>query len=276
MRILGITEQGAIHYQYYENGTYKDVYLYGYDWCSNIYHGLCIVMKGLRYGIIKASGVISFPLSEMGGVKIVVNPDGFVAFKKREVFKDVTKEGRIITCFDGNRIELPVGIHWCEEWIDGYIAVESNGKWGLLNKELVFVLETIYESIQYIGNKRCLCCLKEDDKDSYSIYNIETDNFLQLPYDECSHFENGCAVVSKVMKEIKHPWTNNVDRTYAYGLIDNTGQELLPCEYAKVQFKKPIKYASNNIDDYEEPYDWESGYLDAFEGDPEAIWGREW
>jgi len=271
-----ITEQGAIHYEYYEDETCKDVYLYGYDWCSKVCHGLCYVMKGHRYGIIEASGTISFPLSEMGDVKIAVNPDGFVAFNKRDVFKDVTKEGRLITYLNDNRIELPVGIHWCEEWMDGFIAVESNGKWGLLNTELEFVLETKYESIQYIENKRFLCCSKEKDKESYSIYSIETDSYLQLPYDDCSHFESGCAIVSKVIKEIKHPWTNNVDRTYAYGLIDYLGRELLPCECSKIQFKEPIKYDDNNSDNYEEPYDWESGYKDAFEDEPGATWGREW
>lgn len=271
-----ITEQGAIHYEYYEDETCKDVYLYGYDWCSKVCHGLCYVMKGHRYGIIEASGTISFPLSEMGDVKIAVNPDGFVAFNKRDVFKDVTKEGRLITCLNDNRIELPIGIHWCEGWTDGFIAVESKGKWGLLNTELEFVLETKYESIQYIENKRVLCCSKENDKESYSIYSIETDSYLQLPYDDCSHFESGCAIVSKVIKEIKHPWTNNVDRTYAYGLIDYLGRELLPCECSKIQFKEPIKYDDNNSDNYEEPYDWESGYMDAFEDEPGATWGREW
>jgi hypothetical protein len=271
-----ITEQGAIHYEYHEDETCKDVYLYGYDWCSKVYHGLCVVMKGRRYGIIEASGTISFPLSEMGDVKIAVNQNGFVAFNKQKDFMDVTKEGRIITYLDGNKIELPVGIHWCEEWTDGYIAIESNGKWGLLNTELEFVLETKYESIQCIENKRVLCCSKENDKESYSIYSIETDSYLQLPYDDCSHFESGYAIVSKVIKEIKQSWTNNVYRTYAYGLIDYLGHELLPCEYSKIQFKEPIKYDNNFAVNYEEPNDWKSDYRDAFEDEPGATWGREW
>ena len=271
-----ITEQGAIHYQYDYGEHYgRDVFLFGYDWCSDIYHGLCIVIKDNRYGIIEETGNITFPLCEMGDVEIVPNVDGYVVFSKNEEFKEVTKEGRIITYLDGNRIDLPVGIHWCDEWTDGYIAVESNGKWGLLNTKLEFVLKTKYESIQYIGNRRVLCCLKENDKDSFFIYSIETKTILQLPYDDCSHFENGCAIVSKIMKEIKHQWTNNVDRTYAYGLIDDLGNELLPCEYSIVQFNKPIKYDNNNSDNYEEPYDWKSDYRDAFEDDPGATWGRE-
>ena len=265
-----ITEQGAIYYEYYEDETCKDVYLYGYDWCSEVYHGLCIVMKGLRYGIIEASGVTSFPLSEMGNVKIAVNPDGFVAFYKCETFKDVTKDGRIITCLNDKRIELPIGIHWCDEWIDGYIAVESNGKWGLINTELEFVLETKYESIQYIENKRVLCCSNENDKDSYSIYSIETGSFLHLPYDICSHFENGCAIVGR-----KYNWglIDAVWNKYAYGLIDNLGKELLPCNYMEIQFEKPIKEVIYS-DSYEEPYDWKSDYRDAFEDEPGATWGR--
>lgn len=259
-----ITAKGAI---YCEN---DNIYLYGYDWCSSIYHGLCIVMKGQRYGIVEKSGAVSFPLSEMGDVKIATNPEGYIAFSKYEVFRDVTKDGRIITCLDGNRIELPVGIHWCDEWIDGFIAVESNGKWGLLNSEFVFVLETKYESIQYIGNKRVLCCSNENDKDSYSIYSIETGLFMHLPYDICSHFENGCAIVGR---KYNCGLIDAVWNKYAYGLIDNLGKELLPCNYMEIQFEKPIKEVIYS-DSYEEPYDWKSDYRDAFEDEPGATWGR--
>ena len=265
-----ITKKGAIC-------SPKDkVYFYGYDWCSSIYHGLCIVMKGRRYGIVEKSGVVSFPLNEMGDVMIAANPDGYISFSKNEEFKEVTKDGRIITYLDRNRTELPVGIHWCDEWIDGYIAVESNGKWGLLNSEFEFVLETKYESIQYIGNKRVLCCIKDSDKKSYSFYNIETSSFLHLPYNICSHFENGCAIVAK-----EYHWglIDGEWKDYAYGLIDNMGQELLPCNYMAIQFKKPIiTIIKRGIysDSYEEPYDWESDYLDAFEDEPGATWGREW
>ena len=271
-----ITEQGAIHYEYYEDETCKDVYLYGYDWCSEVYHGLCIVMKGLRYGIIEASGVTSFPLSEMGNVKIAVNPDGFVAFYKCETFKDVTKEGRIITYLNDKRIELPIGIHWCDEWNDGYIAVESNGKWGLLNKELEFVVDTKYDNVQYIGDKHVLCCDKDNEDKKYIIYDIGTGEYSSLPYNFCSRFEKGFAIVSNVIDEIKLPFTNKIHRNYAYGLIDNTGKELLPCIYSKIQFEEPAKIDNNSHDDYEEPYEWESDYRDAFEDEPGATWGRVW
>ena len=271
-----ITEQGAIHYEYYEDETCKDVYLYGYDWCSEVYHGLCIVMKGLRYGIIEASGVTSFPLSEMGNVKIAVNPDGFVAFYKCETFKDVTKEGRIITYLNDKRIELPIGIHWCDEWNDGYIAVESNGKWGLLNKELEFVVGTKYDNVQYIGDKHVLCCDKDNEDKKYTIYDIGTGEYSSLSYNFCSRFEKGFAIVSNVIDEIKLPFTNKIHRNYAYGLIDNTGKELLPCIYSKIQFEEPAKIDNNSHDDYEEPYEWESDYRDAFEDEPGATWGRVW
>lgn len=269
-----ITEQGAIHYQYCIEERYdRDVFLMGYDWCSDIYHGLCIVIKGNCYGIIEESGELTFPLSEMGHVKIAPNKNRDVCFKKWDEYKSITKCGQIITCLDKMVVELPVGIHWCDEWIDGYIAVESNNKWGLLNVNLEYVLETKYDSVQYIGNKRVLC--KENEEDRYTIFCIETGERIPLPYNECSRFANGCAIVSKVIKEFKQTWTNEVHRDYVYGLIDNTGQELLPCNYTQIQFKKPIKIENINNNYYEEPYDWKSDYRDAFEDEPGAYWGRE-
>ncbi len=271
-----ITEQGAIHYQYCIEERYdRDVFLMGYDWCSDIYHGLCIVIKGNCYGIIEETGHITFPLCEMGDVEIVPNVDGYIVFSKGTVHKKVTKDGRIITRLNKTYIELPVGIHWCDEWIDGYIAVESNGKWGLLNSKLEFVLETKFDNVQYIGNKHVLCYSSESEKESYSIYSIETGSYIHLPYDDCSQFENGCAIVAKVIKETPNTWSSLVSKKYTYGLIDNMGQELLPCNYMDIQFKKPIIKRVIYSDSYEEPYDWESGYKDAFEDEPEATWGRE-
>ena len=95
---------------------------------------------------------------------------------------------------------------------------------------------------------------------------------MHLPYNICSHFENGCAIVAKKYhwRLIDGEWKN-----YTYGLIDNMGQELLPCNYMDIQFKKPIIKRVIYSDSYEEPYDWKSDYRDAFEDEPGATWGRE-
>ena len=273
---IRINEQGAIHYQYYHNDFYKDIYLFGYDWCSEIYHGLCIVMKGLNYGIIEETGTVTFPLCEMKNIKIAPNTDGYVCFNKGKEYKRVTKDGHLITNLKNNSVELPLGIQWCDEWKDGYLAVESDGKWGLLNDKLEFVVDTKYDNVQYIGNKRALCESPESEREPYSIYNIETSSYMHLPYDGCSLFENGYAIVAKIIKETKNPWSSLVSREFAYGLIDNMGQELMACDYTQIQFKKPIKNEIINSDTYEEPYDWKSDYRDAFEDDPEAVWGRKW
>ena len=99
---------------------------------------------------------------------------------------------------------------------------------------------------------------------------------MHLPYDGCSLFENGCAIVAKIIKETKNPWSSLVSREFTYGLIDNMGQELIACDYSQIQFKKPINNDIINSDTYEEPYDWKSDYRDAFEDDSEAVWGRKW
>lgn len=275
---IRITEQGAIHYEYNEDGLKKDVFLYGYDWCSRIFYGLniCIVMKGHCYGLIDLTGKEILPLSEMGNVKIEPNSSGHVCFRKGCDYKIISRNGLLITSLFGNDVELPNGIHWCDEWNDGYIAVESNGKWGLMNKELEFVVDTKYDNVQYIGDKHVLCCDKDNEDKKYTIYDIGTGEYSSLPYNFCSRFEKGCAIVSNVIDEIKLPFTNKIHRNYAYGLIDNTGKELLPCIYSKIQFEESAKIENNSHDDYEEPYDWESGYYDAFEDEPGATWGREW
>ena len=70
-------------------------------------------------------------------------------------------------------------------------------------------------------------------------------------------------------------WFSEIHK-YNSPVIDNTGKELLPCIYSKIQFEEPAKIDNNSHDDYEEPYEWESDYRDAFEDEPGATWGRVW
>ncbi len=279
-----ITENGLIHHSYYVetnargpgDGYDVDVFLSGYDWCSKDYYGLCIVQKGNKYGIISEDGTVLFPLSEMGDVVIVAN-EGSISFKKKyeNEYKSITKNGKIITECNNNIIELPSGIHWCKQWTDGFIEIESNGKWGLLDLSLQIVIEPKYDFVQYIGENHVLCKLNSDNNKKYCIVDLNNGNEFVLPYDSCSVFENKVAIVSKVINEYKSNWSNEITREFAYGLIDYTGKEILPCTFDKVQFRIPPRVEKLNDDyGYNDDYDWREGLLDAFEGDPDAMWGR--
>ena len=135
------------------------------------------------------------------------------------------------------------------------------------------------------------------DKGKWGYYNSQTQKTIPAQFQEDSDFVNGFAIVKQysnlcygVIDEDGHeiiPFIfsrikkkkNGLFKAgpeFAYGLIDNMGQELMACDYTQIQFKKPIKNDIINSDTYEEPYDWKSDYRDAFEDDPEAVWGRKW
>ena len=276
-----LSEDGQIHYTFVVvtnargegDGDVEDVYLRGYDWCSEIYHEHCIVQKDNLFGIINQTGHITYPLSEMGDVKIVADKDGYLCFKKHDEYKKITNDGRIRTIKGDKYIDLPAGIHWCKIWNEDFIEVESNGKWGLLNSQLEMIIEAKYDYIQYVSNNFALCKSTENKKTSNFLINFLTGEELLLPYHHCSEFENGCSIVSIITKENYDIRLNRDCNEYAYGLIDYSGKELLPCKYEKIQFRIPPKIEkSKNY--YYDDYDWREGLMDAFEGDSDAMWGR--
>lgn len=65
-------------------------------------------------------------------------------------------------------------------------------------------------------------------------------------------------------KEMK-PGMRLNDTDYIWDYLDSYVEEEEPA-----MFDDDIDYA------FEEDYDWEPDYRDAFEDDPEACWGREW
>ena len=100
----------------------------------------------------------------------------------------------------------------------------------------------------------------------WGYYNTETHTMIPAQFQDDSDFVNGFAIV----KQYSNSCYGVID------LIDNMGQELMPCDYTKIQFKTPMKNDIISSDTYEEPYDWKSDYRDAFEDEPGATWGREW
>ena len=293
-----ITENGCIHVKHYHEHyndygfDLEDIYLMGYDWCSEEYKTMehtnsnpkefRIVYKGDKQGIINTKGIETFPLSKLMDVQIY--GDKYLHFKKNDEMKDINEKGQIATYYYDRLIYLPSGIHWCGSWQDGYIPVESERKWGLMNSKLEFVIDTIYDNLMFIGNKRFLCeKIKNDAKSSYSIYDIESGDYQALPYDKCTNFEDNCSIVSIFIRTYERSFGHRgsrvtmIENEYKYGLIDNLGKELLPCIYDKMQFREPPKSDDEYYDPYvpyipDEPYSVEDSLMDALDGEPDAYW----
>lgn len=302
------TEDGMIKLSY--GSDY--IYLKGFDWCSEFHDtewndgsfmnkGYAIAIQGDKQCIISANDYfpkVTFPLTEMGEVEIDFNgKDEYdkndIIFKKKGETRKVNSNGEIITYFNNHEIILPKGIYWCTEWKDNYLEVESNGKWGLIDSELNFILEINYTTVQYIGAGKVLCKIKKDESvynDFYEIkiYDIFTSCFRQLDYDNCSPFINGFSVVYNIKRlnpAIKYtigPNTYIYETKKTYGLIDINGNNILPCTYDMVSFDEP-NYPEGNTNNDEEKYEGSEDldnldalYRDAFEDDPDAINGREW
>lgn len=261
---------GEILYSYYDdNRGWIDGHIRGYDWCSEGHKGFHVVTKGNMQGIIEDSGDETFALTDLGEILISFDEEENLVFKNYYLgTKLINENGQIKSEYNNKELLMPVGIHWCLDWLDNYIPVMSNGKWGILNKDMSYIIEPHFDLIQYIYDEKVLCINNiENIKDIY-IYDITTKGFKQLDYDTCSDFEEGCAIVSKVV-------SNDKKGNSLYGLIDNNGRELLPCIYRNIQFREPPRKEQYQSHDYYDPYDnysREDSLMDALDGQMDAYW----
>jgi hypothetical protein len=254
--------EGEILYSYYDdNSGWTEGHVRGYDWCSDGHKGFHVVTKGNLQGIIDDYGAETFSLTDLGRIQIDFDKEENLVFKQfRLGEKQINEKGQIISINNNTKIILPVGIHWCAQWNEGYLPVESCGKWGLLDSEMNWIVEPYYDKIQYALNKMVLCIKNSESGKEIYIYDINKNEFKQLNYDDCSDFENGFAIVSRINNESRR-------NSNLYGLIDNNGCELLPCTYQKMQFKEPPKEEEhsfyNSHDSYEDYHDYERDTWDA-------------
>lgn len=259
-----MNRNGKIQIDYYESsndpydpGYELTTYLTGYDWCSEINNKHCIVWKGKQQGIINQNGTETCKLLDRGDIRIDFDDKGNLIYRKLNKSKLITTEGQIITSHNGSRFLLPAEVQWCEEWCGNIIAIMIDGKWGVYSKHRYFILDPIYDQIQCIDGVHILCVTNKNEgknSKSLSIYNIKSHSYIDLPYDTCSDFKNGVAIVSRVIKEEK-TYSGSIRKESLYGIIDLGGHELLPCVYTDIQFEKPpkIERSFGSYDDYEEP-----------------------
>lgn len=260
-----ITEQGLIHYGYWEkeytdHAYFQDVYLFDYDWCSDIYDDICIVKKGNLQGIIEKNGSEVLKLTDFCDVNLEIENNKIV-FKKKKDFKYIAQNGGIITHLNDNVVILPKGICWCDNWVDGYICVEMEGKWGVLNENLDIILECQFEYTQYAGNNKIFCIINEDGKKQYFLFDIINQKFITLDFDHVGKFEQNHAIVSKCIKETKS-YNGESKKEFLYGLLNCDGNLKLDCIYRNIQFVKPsIKRTFNH--NYYSDYDYRQESWDA-------------
>lgn len=257
-----ISLEGEILFSYYDdNSGWTEGHVRGYDWCSDGHKGFHVVTKGNLQGIIDDYGAETFSLTNLGQIQIGFDKEENLVFKQFLLGeKQINEKGQIISINNDTKIILPVGVHWCTQWNEGYLPVESYGKWGLLDSELNWIVEPYYDKIQYALNKMVLCVKNSESGKEIFIYDICKNEFKQLNYDDCSDFENGFAIVSRINKESRR-------NSNLYGLIDNNGCELLPCTYQNMQFKEPPKEEDHSFysshDSYEDYNDYERDTWDA-------------
>ena len=84
-------------------------------------------------------------------------------------------------------------------------------------------------------------------------------------------------------KKVMEPGVNLNDIEYIWDYIDMYVEEEAPnvhesCLDDEYDYNDEYYDCDDSWEDYDGPYmsdkDWD--YYDAFEGDPEAVWGREW
>jgi len=228
-------------YKYYEENRYRISKAGGrYQYISEIMNGAAIVKNNGKWGVVSLTGGQMIPcvydkVSTYDNGAVIVSKDGEIytvnsqnqriALLKTETqdFKNLSESvsallinGKWIRCTPGfltGTTEFEdIGI-----LSNGYMAVKSNGKWGVQTKNGEYLIPAEYEEIKMDELGRCrfqeTVFVKKDG--AYYLYN--GDGMQNTAYDDAYPF--GASYYAAVKKNGK------------WGFIDNTGREVLPFEW---------------------------------------------
>ncbi len=128
---------------------------------------------------------------------------------------------------------------------NSYIAVYTNGKWGVINSKGDIVVQPTYDEYIVIpdATKPVFICETNVDADNVTYSSNAIDNSskqLFTSYDKVEALQN-------VDSDGQVFYANNVlkvSKDGKFGLINLAGKELLPCNYDSIE---PIKYIANSF-----------------------------
>ena len=165
------------------------------------------VRKDGKYGLINLNGkeILECKYDNIYSIKGISNSLLLISGEKQGLASDV---GEIIVPADYKEIR-PAG----KEYTDGYIVINSEGKYGLIDNNKEIILETVYDDIKPISGNN-LYVVKEGD--SFKIINQAKETIIDGGFDEVLQISGENIVVK---------------RSLSVGVITTSNVEKIPFEY---------------------------------------------
>ncbi|MGN0510022.1 MAG: WG repeat-containing protein [Lachnospiraceae bacterium] len=233
---------------------YDDFWGYAsYEWKDGL---IIVVMKDeegyYSTAIINKQGeeIISFD-HEDGYIRAIVNQNLFLIEKQVGVDEDGYPEYRYGGINQKNEIVIPFEYEDMSyyTWSKGDLISaskqldidgDSEAQWGVINQKGEMVIPFVFSGIEDIYDSELIIVKNEDDKEG--CINGEGDIIIPYgKYDEISYFSNKVACVG--VEEAK----NDDDSEWYYGLVNEQGQEIIPCAYNRISVCENSVIITNKV-----------------------------
>ncbi len=224
--------------------TGKTMELMEYEATGDFSEGLLWVEKNRRGGFIDRAGKIVIPIKdfEEGETKPFFS-EGLCGVRKKGSWGYIDKEGKEIIPFDD---KYDNGYPFKK----GFAAVSKKWKWGFIDKTGKEIVPLQYDFIQPF--KEGMAIAVKNDK--YGYVDETGKNVIPCQFQRGTDFRNGCAIINhlatrylidkkgkKISKDYEAIYFVNKGNFYMtenkskrFGVVSNTGKELLPTKYKDV------------------------------------------
>ncbi len=216
-----------------------------FDYVDTFSEGLAYVCKNGLIGFIDMTGEIVIPLG------LYDNINQKTMFNMRYIFKDglspAVKNNKCGFINKSGEVVIPMKYDTVSSFCEGLAAAKKDNKWGFINRFGEEVIPFIYDFVQSFSED--IAVVKKDNKFGCIGKDGKTIIELNENYNHIEPFHEGVAVVITNRKDLptlnreKNESKNDFlirtslevkekTKDEKYGIIDKTGQLVLPFEYS--------------------------------------------
>ena len=221
-----------------------------YDKQNNLwYEKACLkVQKNKKYGLIDLSGKVLLAC-EYDSIEPIKGLENSLLTKKDDKYGVVSTTGSIIINNEYSKISALT-----DNYENGYIVTDSNGKMGVIGTSKKTLLEVKYDDIKNVYSDNTYIA---KNSGNWNIVNTQSGETNSFNYDDATQINNGYIVVKKNEKfglittkgeEKIAPTYENLEYIYAnayiakqdgkYGVIDEQGETKLNFTYNNLTYIK--------------------------------------